>query len=118
MSSAANPIDAGRLVKALVETLASGNAIGMHFERMAQDLRVPEGAPTIMFLSGIKSILRDLPDKAFNEPKSRLSLVDAVQDALDAAIEAEEEALEPEQDEAPDDEPNALQARPAPAGRN
>ncbi|RYX93972.1 MAG: TyeA family type III secretion system gatekeeper subunit [Comamonadaceae bacterium] len=107
MSSPPKPIDTARLVKAMVELLAAGNAPGLHFARLALDMGLPAGAPTINFLSGVKKILRDLPDKAFTEPKARLALVDAVQDALDDAIEAEEEALESgdgqdEEQQAPD----------------
>lgn len=119
MVSPDKSIDAGKLVIALVELLAAGNAPGLHFERLAKDLGLPAGALTINFLSGIKKILRDLPDKAFTEPKARLTLVDAVQDALDDAIEAEEEALEEGDDVEDPNEgrtPPTLQARAAPGG--
>ena len=90
-------LDAGKLLAGIVEIISGGNALAMQFERLARDMRLAEGAPTIVFLSGIKQILRELPDKAFIDKNARLSMVDAVQDALDAAIEAEENMEENEE---------------------
>lgn len=91
------PLDAGKLLAGIVEIIGGGNALAMQFERLARDMGLAEGAPTIVFLSGIKNILRGLPDKAFIDKNARLSMVDAVQDALDAAIEAEENMEENEE---------------------
>ena len=85
------PLDVNVLLKGCVEIIGGGNALAMQFERLARDMGLAEGAPTIVFLSGIKNILRGLPDKAFVDKNARLAMVDAVQDALDAAIDAEEE---------------------------
>lgn len=85
-------IDENRLLIALVDLVASGSALSIQFERLAQDLGVPRGAQMIIFLTGVKGILRDLPEKAFIDRNSRLSMIDAVQDALDAAIDEEENA--------------------------
>ena|SRR5947209_1798903 len=87
-------LNAGTLLAGLLEIVDSGSALSMQFERLAQDVGVGQGAPTIVFLSGIKKILRELPDKTFADKSARLALVDAVQDALDQAIEAEEEMQE------------------------
>jgi type III secretion protein W len=89
--------DVGKLLAGLLAIVGSGNAMAMQFERLARDMQVSEGAANIVFLSGIKKMLRELPDRAFVDRNARLSMVDAVQDALDKAIEAEEEALENEQ---------------------
>jgi len=90
-------LDAGKLLAGIVEIIGGGNALAMQFERLAREMGLAEGAPTIVFLSGIKQILRGLPDKAFIDKNARLSMVDAVQDALDAAIEAEEKMEENEE---------------------
>jgi type III secretion system TyeA family effector delivery regulator len=97
MAAGDKPLNAGRLLAGLLDIVDSGSALGMQFDRLARDFGVPEGAPTIVFFSGVKKILRELPDKAFADRNARLSMVDAVQDALDRAIEAEEESLQEEQ---------------------
>lgn len=111
MGNTHKSIDEDQFVKSLIEILRGGNAMAMHFERLAKDLNVPEGTHTIVFLSGIKKILRELPDKAFPEPRQRLALVDAVQDALDTAIEAEEEALDAQPDDVQDEDQAASRGR-------
>jgi type III secretion protein W len=83
-------IDANRLLSGLVDILANGNAVATQFERLGRDLGISEGAPAVVFLSGVKKILRELPEKAFTEKHARIAMVDAVQDALDQAIETEE----------------------------
>jgi type III secretion protein W len=88
----AAPVEANALLAGLVDIIAGGSAMASQFERLARSVGVAEGAQHILFLSGIKKILRELPDKAFADKNARLSMVDAVQDALDTAIEAEEEA--------------------------
>lgn len=97
MGTEDKPLDAGKLLAGIVEIIGGTNALAMQFDRLARELGIPEGAPTIVFLSGIKKILRELPDKAFIDKNARLSMVDAVQDALDAAIEAEENMEENEE---------------------
>jgi type III secretion system TyeA family effector delivery regulator len=105
MSTADKQLDAGRLLSSLVDIIAGGNALPMQFSRLARDMGLGEGAPTILLLSGIKKILRNLPDKAFNDKAARLAMVDAVQDALDEAIEQEEEMLDLEEMDEINDEP-------------
>jgi type III secretion protein W len=90
-------VDVNKLLVGLVDILAGNGALASQFERLARNVGVPEGEQTIVFLSGVKKILRELPDKAFIDKNARLAMVDAVQDALDTAIEAEEEAAEQEE---------------------
>lgn len=116
--AAHSSLDAGKLVISLIEILSSGNAMAIHFERLVQDQGIGEGAPAVTLLSGIKKILRDLPDKAFADSKHRLALVDAVQDALDTAIEAEEATLEPATDEHQDDEQRQRKVKQQVTGGN
>lgn len=91
MEQAPEAVDPNRLLAGLVDILANGNALASQFERLARDLGISAGAPTVVFLSGVKAILRELPDKAFVEKHARIAMVDAVQDALDDAIETEED---------------------------
>lgn len=48
-------------------------------------------APRIMFLNGIKTLVRDLPPKVFPDAEARFNAVGAVQEALDEAIAREDE---------------------------
>lgn len=94
MTGAVKSLDANLLLGRLVEMIDGSSALGMQFDRLARDLQIEEGEAKIIFLSGVKKIFRELPDKAFNDKNARLAMVDAVQDALDAAIDAEEEMLD------------------------
>ncbi|MBC7599810.1 MAG: TyeA family type III secretion system gatekeeper subunit [Polaromonas sp.] len=107
MSQDDKPLDAARLLSSLVDIIAGGNALPMQFSRLARELGLEEGAPTILLLWGIKKILRNLPDKAFNDKAARLAMVDAVQDALDEAIEQEEELLDLEEMQNSDERENS-----------
>ena len=46
----------------------------------------------IQFLTGVKSALRELPVKIFEDADARQTLLNAAQDALDAVIDLEDEA--------------------------
>lgn len=87
-------VDANRLLTGLVDIIAGGSAMSSQFERLGRELGVGKGPQAIVFLTGIKKILRQLPEKAFTDKNARFAMVDAVQDALDAAIEEEEQMLE------------------------
>ncbi|HVZ45044.1 MAG TPA: TyeA family type III secretion system gatekeeper subunit [Ramlibacter sp.] len=94
MAASSEPLDANRLLSGLLDIIASGSALSLQFQKLGRELGIADGEPTIVFLSGLKKILRELPDKAFADRNARLSMVDAVQDALDQAIELEEEMQE------------------------
>jgi type III secretion protein W len=94
MSVPGKSLDANRLLLGLVDIIAAGSAMASQFERLARELAIPSGAPTIVFLTGMKKILRELPEKAFADRNARFAMVDAVQDALDTAIEQEEQAVQ------------------------
>lgn len=87
-------VDAEALFFGILDIIASGRAVPAQFEGLAQALKLPAGTPTVVFLSQVTSILRELDDRAFADEKQRLLLVRAALDALDAAIEKEEELLE------------------------
>lgn len=83
-------IDEKKLMLALLKTISGGWISAVQFERLAKDLLIPEGAPTIFFLTGIKGILRELPFKVYADDDTRLALLDAIQTAIDAAVDREE----------------------------
>lgn len=85
-------IDEQKLLIALLKILSDGWVSPNHFERLLSDLFIPDGAPSIFFLTGIQQILRELPFKVYQDDNAREAIIDAVQAALDNAI-AREEAL-------------------------
>ena len=50
----------------------------------------------IVFLTGVRALLRDLPVKVFPDADVRQAILNAAQEALDQAIELEEEQEEQE----------------------
>ncbi len=89
-------LDEQKLLLGLLRILSDGWVSPTHFDRLANEHHVPDGPPTIYFLTGIQQILRELPFKVYQDDNSRAAIIDAAQAALDSAI-AREEAL-------PDDE--------------
>lgn len=88
--------DEKKLLLELLKTISSGWVSPIHFERLAKDFRVPDGAPTIFFLTGIMQIIRELPVKIFEDEMARMALLDALQASIDAAISREEASHEDE----------------------
>jgi type III secretion system TyeA family effector delivery regulator len=89
-------IDVTRLIDGVLDILGGGTPMPRHFDRLAKDCGSPEGVPTIVFLTGLKRVLADLPEQAFDDRQIRMATLDAVQAALDEAIEQEETRLESE----------------------
>lgn len=87
-------IDEQVLLLALLKLLSDGWISPMHFDRLLSELRIPDGAPTIFFLTGIQQILRELPFKVYQDDNSREAIIDAAQAALDQAIAKEESLLD------------------------
>ena len=87
-------LDEQKLLLALLRTISGSWIAPSQFERLATELGVPDGSPTIYFLTGIKLILRELPIKVYSDEAARLSVLDALQTALDTAIEREETEAE------------------------
>jgi type III secretion protein W len=92
--SAEFKLDEQKLLLALIKTVAGGWISPSQFERIARDLNIPDGAPGIYFLTGIKHILRELPFKLFVDDDSRSAVLEALQVAIDNAIDREESASE------------------------
>ena len=86
--------DEQKLLLALLRTLSGSWIAPSQFERLATELGLPAGGPTIYFLTGIKLILRELPIQVYTDEAARASVLDALQTALDAAIEREEAEAE------------------------
>lgn len=84
-------LDAERLVRELVALTAERWVTGSRFESLAEQLGVPDGAARIGLLTGLKSLLRELPPRVFSDADARQTVLDALQGALDAAIAREEE---------------------------
>ncbi len=89
-------IEMTRLIDGVLDVLGSATPMPRHFDRLAKDCGLPEGVPTIVFLTGLRRVLADLPEKAFDDRQIRMATLDAVQAALDDAIEQEEARLESE----------------------
>ncbi|WP_345539396.1 TyeA family type III secretion system gatekeeper subunit [Variovorax defluvii] len=89
-------IDMTRLVNGVLDILGGGTPMPRHFERLATSCGLPEGVPTIVFLTSLKRVLADLPEKAFDDRQVRMATLDAAQAALDNAIEQEEARIEAE----------------------
>ena len=89
-------IEMTRLIDGVLDILGTGTPMPRHFERLTKDCGLPEGVPKIVFLTGLKRVLADLPEQAFDDRQIRLATLDAVQAALDEAIEQEEVRLESE----------------------
>lgn len=94
MSLPERRLDEPGLLLALLKTISGGWISPMHFERLAKDFNIPDGGPTIYFLTGLMLIIRELPFKVFEDDASRSALLDALQTAIDAAIAREEAVLE------------------------
>ncbi len=94
MSLPERRLDEQGLLLALLKTISSGWISPSNFERMARDFNIPDGGPTIYFLTGLMQIVRELPFKVFADDASRSALLDALQTAIDAAISREEAALD------------------------
>lgn len=87
-------LDATVLLTGLLGIVGGSWVAASQFEAMARDLGLPDGAATIQFLTGIRAILAELPEKIYQSGDARRAALTAAQDALDAAIEREEESTE------------------------
>ena len=83
-------LDATVLLTGLLNILGSSWVAATQFEALARDLALPDGEPTIQFLTGIRAILAELPEKIYLSDDTRRAVMTAAQDALDAAIDREE----------------------------
>lgn len=92
-------LDTFLLVKGLVDIMASGYTLASHFENLAKSLNVPDGVPTIVFLTGVTAALRKFPLRVYDDDTNNLGngtarrneLTEAADEALDVCIERTDE---------------------------
>jgi type III secretion protein W len=95
MTSSVEPLevprmDATRLLGGLLAIVGASWVAASQFESLARELGVADGEPTIQFLTGVRGLLGELPEKVYASDDARRAVMTAVQDALDAAIDREE----------------------------
>lgn len=79
------------LMKELV-TITGEKWVGAsRFAGIADRFGARDTQARILFLTGIKGLMRDMPVEVFQDPDARQSILNAAQEALDLAIEMEEE---------------------------
>lgn len=84
------PIDAPRLMRDLVGVSGEKWVAQTRFASLAQQHRVTALPARIAFLSGVKTMLHELPVQVYPDADARQSVLNAVQEALDAAIDEED----------------------------
>lgn len=89
-------IDMTRLINGVLDILGTATPMPRHFDRLVTNCELPQGEMTIVFLTGLKRVLANLPEKAFDDLRIRMATLDALQATLDEAIEQEEARLEAE----------------------
>ena len=85
-------LDAGAVMQDLVSAAGERWSTGSRFGGIADRHGASETVPKILFLSGTKALLRDMPPKVFADADARFNTVKSVQEALDEAIAIEEES--------------------------
>jgi type III secretion protein W len=79
------------LMKELV-TITGEKWVGAsRFAALADRKGLKEPAVRIFFLTGVKELMRTMPELVFEDPEIRQSILNAAQEALDAAIDLEED---------------------------
>ncbi|ARP93556.1 type III secretion system gatekeeper subunit SctW [Bordetella genomosp. 13] len=86
-----NRPDATRLMRDLVAVSGEKWVSESRFSGIAAQHGVVSLEGRIVFLTGIKSMLREMPVQIFPDPDTRLSIINASQEALDIAIDEEDQ---------------------------
>lgn len=79
-----------QLMQQLVGISAEKWITGSRFSALSQDFGAQAVQLQILFLTGVKALLRDMPPQIFADADQRHTAFQAVQDALDTAIDREE----------------------------
>ncbi len=79
------------LLRELVDITSEKWVSHLRFSALADRWKLTDIKTRIIFLTGVKSLLREMPTKVFIDLDTRQSILDAAQEALDQAIEQEEE---------------------------
>lgn len=82
---------AATLMRGLVDLSADKWASPQRFTSLAERGGARDAEPQVHFLTGIKKLLGDMPERVFASSEQRQSVINAAQEALDAAIDREEE---------------------------
>ena len=82
------------LMKELVAITGEKWVSASRFSAIADRFGVSQTQDRIVFLTGIKALMRDIPVQVFPDMDARQAILNAAQDALDHAIEQEDEAQE------------------------
>lgn len=82
------------LMKELVNLTGEKWVSPSRFTNLADRLDLDDVQARIIFLTGVKGLLRNMPVKVFEDADARLSILNAVQEALDTLIDLEEEQEE------------------------
>jgi type III secretion system TyeA family effector delivery regulator len=84
------PMNANAVLTGLLDIVDGSWAAAHKFESLVRSLGITGESEVVVVMQGIGSLLRQLPEKAFNED-TRLSVREAAQQAIDAAVHREEE---------------------------
>ena len=84
-------VDSERLMRDLVGITGEKWLSDSRFTTLATQHRVASVEGRIVFLTGVKTMLRELPVQVFPDPDARQSVLNAVQAALDIAIDEEDQ---------------------------
>ena len=84
-------VDSERLMRDLVGITGEKWLSDSRFTTLATQHRVASVEGRIVFLTGVKTMLRELPVQVFPDPDARQSVLNAVQGALDIAIDEEDQ---------------------------
>ncbi len=87
-------LQAFELMKELVTITGEKWVSSSRFTSLADRWRIDDVQARIVFLTGVRGLLRDMPVKVFVDMDVRQSILNAAQEAIDAAIDQEEEQEE------------------------
>lgn len=79
------------LMKELVDITGEKWVAAARFHALADKTGLADPQGRVVFLTGVRALLRRMPVKVFADADVRQSILDAAQEALDAAIDLEEE---------------------------
>ncbi len=87
-------LQAFELMKELVNITGEKWVSASRFTSLADRWELDDIQARIVFLTGVRGLLRDMPVKVFVDMDVRQSILNAAQEALDAAVDLEEEQEE------------------------
>lgn len=82
--------DEERLMQNVVNLIDDKWISSSGFSGMAVDQGVQAIADRVVFMAGVRSVLKDLPVQIFSDDETRASVLEAAQYALDAAVDEEQ----------------------------